>query len=397
MNTNTLRKIVAILLAILFVITLGTTNAWATEEEGGDGTGTDQPPVTPTFTDFSNATFSVTRDDISFYLNITGATLKKEDRRSYYLFLTNGNEEPNIRYSTSGYLDADLGKEAIYIRNEKESMGSYLTSRLEKAGDIYATIVEYDGEGYMSAIGTDKTAKDFHKVVVSKKKVTRPQPLPITQRMTGYFFKEHTTIFEWEMGGSNKDRKCNIKVGRVTDNNVLRAIKNGEKNCLSNLMNYAKNADAVYQTQLKADYSLDQRSIMNEFQGIDGAYYFVYFSLDTEKGKYYPVEDVMLYQCVKRNDLNDLLNYLDKNFAWNIEEAPEPSKPGNEIVVPPTKNNTVTNSNKPTGITGNMDNTKAGGTIPQTGSMPMITICILAVILLAGGFAYYQNRKYKGI
>ena len=44
-----------------------------------------------------------------------------------------------------------------------------------------------------------------------------------------------------------------------------------------------------------------------------------------------------------------------------------------------------------------MDNTKAGGTIPQTGSMPMITICILAVILLAGGFAYYQNRKYKGI
>ena len=65
MNTNTLRKILAILLAILFVITLGTTNVWATEgegtgNEGGTGTETEKKP---TFTDFSKATFSLTRDE----------------------------------------------------------------------------------------------------------------------------------------------------------------------------------------------------------------------------------------------------------------------------------------------------------------------------------------------
>lgn len=388
MNTNQERKIVGILLIIMLITALFTTSVWATEETEG----------TPTFTNFDNATFSITRDDAQFFFHITGATLKNEARRTYYLFLTNGSEEPVIEYTESGTLtvESNMGKAAIYLRSEKDSIGTYLTNRLEKAGDIYATIVEYDGEAYMNApSGSNK--RDFYKTVVTKKKVARPETLPITRRMTGYFFEDYSTIFEWEISG-NKNRNCNIKVGRVADNNVLKAIKNGDKNCLSNLMSYAKNATALYQTQLKTDYSLNQKSIMNEFQAVDGAYYFVYFSLDTESGKYYPIEDVMLYQCINKNNIRSLINYLDKDFAWNVEEDGNPNPaPANNIAINQNRTNTVTNSNKPTGITGNMDNTKAGGTIPQTGSIPMITIGILAAILLAGGFAYYQNRKYKGI
>jgi len=409
MNQNKLTKIVGLLLVVMLVLAVFTSNGFAANEVtknevatndvktigAGDTTKAEEGTVEATFTDFSNAKFSVTRDkDKNFIFNVTGTTLKQDTGRSYYLFLTNEKEEPEIKYRDSGYLNDDgIGKTCIYLRSNSSSIGSYLTDRLEKAGDIYVTIVEYDGSGYVNAIGTGANPKDFHKTVVTKKKLERPATLPLTNRMTGYFFEEYSTIFDWEIGG-NGERKCNIKVGRITDNNILRAIKNGEKNCLSNLMSYAKKTDALYQTQLKADYSLNQKSIIGQFPIVDGAYYFVYFSLDTENGKYYPIEDVMLYQGYWTN-VKFLCNYLDDRFVWNIEDENPPSAPANNIVVSTDK--PVTNSNKPTSVTGNIDNTKASGKIPQTGSIPTVALGILVVITLVGGVAYYQNRKYRGI
>lgn len=397
MNQNTWKKLAGILLAIMLITAIFATNVFATTDEtAGDGE-TGEETVTPTFTDFSNATFSITRDDVQFFFNTTGATLKQEERRVYYLFLTNGDEEPVIKYLDSGtFDDSGLGKTCVFLRKNKDDMTSFIRSRLEKSGDIYATILEYDGEGYMNA-GLDANKKDFYKTVVTKKKVARPATLPLTQRLTGYFFEDYTTLFDWEIGG-NSDKKCNIKIGRVTDNNVLRAIKNGDKNCLSNLLSYAKNADAVYQTKFKLDSSLKQESVIGKFSMVDKAYYFIYFSVDTENGKYYGVEDVMLYQGHWNESVRFLSNYLDKDFTWNIEdEGNSNPTPANNITIPSGNTNTVNNTNKPTGISGNMDNTKASGTIPQTGSIPMVTIGILSVIALVGGFAYYQNKKYKGI
>lgn len=77
--------------------------------------------------------------------------------------------------------------------------------------------------------------------------------------------------------------------------------------------------------------------------------------------------------------------------------------PQGNIVIPGTSNNTTngggstntnTAGNKPTGVTGNMDNTKASGKIPQTGANSTI-ILIVAGFAVAGGFCYYKYRKYN--
>lgn len=77
--------------------------------------------------------------------------------------------------------------------------------------------------------------------------------------------------------------------------------------------------------------------------------------------------------------------------------------PQGNIIIPGTSNNTTngggstntnTAGNKPTGVTGNMDNTKASGKIPQTGANSTI-ILIVAGFAVAGGFCYYKYRKYN--
>ena len=79
----------------------------------------------------------------------------------------------------------------------------------------------------------------------------------------------------------------------------------------------------------------------------------------------------------------------------------EENPPKGNITIPGANTNkttggstTNTAGNKPTGVTGNMDNTKAGGKIPQTGGNYTI-ILIVAGFAIAGGFCYYQYRKYN--
>lgn len=54
----------------------------------------------------------------------------------------------------------------------------------------------------------------------------------------------------------------------------------------------------------------------------------------------------------------------------------------------------VNGSNRPTNISGNLDNTKAPGTIPQTGT-DYVVLFIIAVFALVGWFAYRKYRKYN--
>lgn len=399
MNTNTLRKILAILLAILFVITLGTTNVWATEgegtgNEGGTGTETEKKP---TFTDFSKATFSLTRDEHKYNLEIKNVTLKTEEvSREYYIFMTNGEQKAPIKFDENGYLvTTGLGPEDYRsFRSNQVDVSTMASVRLAHVGDVYLTILEYDGK-YTATDGV--TPREKYKIVEGIK-LARPKLESLTQRITVFPSSTETVIYDAQ-NSYYGELKYTVKIGRVTDQQILRDIRDGKSDCLNNLLTYAKNQQPMISKSGLVGSPQKNAGLFQNGQFTHRAYYYGYFAVETENGKYYPLEDVMLFQAVNSTSAHGdfLYNYLDKNFAWDLEEAPEPSKPGNEIVVPPTKNNTVTNSNKPTGITGNMDNTKAGGTIPQTGSMPMITICILAVILLAGGFAYYQNRKYKGI
>ncbi len=387
-------KIIALL--ICFFIGLTANSVFATNTVATDDTTTDEKVEELTFTDFSKATYSLIRKDSSstIYLEIKNVDLKTDanSKREYIAFLTNGDEKAPIQYGTSGYLElGSLSTKAYcYLTSEKTDVSVHAGSKLALAGDIYLTIVEWN---YADAPeGT--TTREHYKTVVDRVKIKRPSQLALTQRIHSYFSSGNTSIINFENYQLGDDVQYHVKIGRVTDNDLLRSIKNSEANCLEDLLNYAKGASAVYETNLSKQQT---EGITKNFTIIDDAYYYAYISLDTENGTYYPIEDIMLYQGLvsSASNIYSLINYLDADFVWNLKE--ETPQTNNNITINQTTNTTNTTNNQPTSVTGNLDNTKAPGTIPQTGSMPFTTICILAIILGVGGVAYYHNRKYQGL
>ena len=87
-----------------------------------------------------------------------------------------------------------------------------------ESGDVYIWIVEVD--------------KQYHvpKVIVNGKKIERSQ-LPVGSRMKAYFFNDETSTYCYETYGSAA-RKVNLKIGKVTDVNILKAIRDGKSGCL---------------------------------------------------------------------------------------------------------------------------------------------------------------------
>lgn len=345
--------------------------------------------VEVTFTDFSNAKITINRvvEEDNYYLKIENVNFNFEEHQ-YMAFLTVGNEEPNFELDDTGF-KAENMEDYDYINSNNQDITGFANEKLLYAGDLYLTIVEYNFEDKLLDL---VPMKDRYKVVLNKKKITRPEQRKLTQRIRTSLFEDATNIINMETLSSKEDElKYNLKIGRVTDNEILKAIRDQKSNSLVDLLNYAKKSSAVYEATVQGSES---KGITRNFTIIDDAYYFVYVSLDTENGKYYPIEDIMLTQGVVSADLTIyyLANYLDPDFVWKIEE--NPSKPNNNIEI---GSNKVNNANKPTNVTGNLDNTKADGKLPQTGNLTATTVVILTTILIIGAVAYRKTRKYDEI
>ena len=110
----------------------------------------------------------------------------------------------------------------------------------------------------------------------------------------------------------------------------------------------------------------------------DKAYYFIYFELEDENGKYYPVEDVELYQASVSDRYVTLINHTDRNFVYNISEDTGPTNDGKDY-----PNNTV-------------DNTTTPEKIPQTG-LGITVIPIIVVLAIIAGTISYKVTKYRNI
>lgn len=304
-----------------------------------------------TWADTSKLEIKITRDEYNNsygYLNITGLDLERE----YYIYVSNGKVKPTV--PETGWIE-----NANFYHNGYENKMNYnINKYLEKNGDIYVWIYE----------SQSTEGKRVNKCIVEGEKVARPSQNKLGYRMNCYFFDDTTDTFLWEpydYGVSNRNIK--LKIGKVTDTSILRSIKNGETDCLSKLLTYAKSADSIYTGSVPLGNSA---TITNNINIVDDEYYYVYMVLDDENGKYYPVEDVSLYQgLVSESAGKNLFDYLDDNFKWNLSDE-----------------DTVTEPDK-TPTTPKDDSTIAPGKLPQTGvstfiiiSTIVISICITVVI-----------------
>lgn len=292
------------------------------------------------WTDPSNIKFTVTED---FYLKVTGL---KEDGK-YYGFISNGKIAPTV--PDTGWIE----NENLPVTNKP---GFSISKYLEKSGDIYVWIYETQ---------IVNNARQ-NKCIIEAQKIERPALKKIGTRMKCYFLNEETSTHLFEAYSYENARKINVKIGKVTDKSILRAIKNGETDCLQKLLDYAKNADSIYTGTVPLGRS---ESITNKLNLVNDEYYYVYMVLDDENGKYFPVEDVSLYQALTYEKdgktSKNLFDYLNDNFKWNL---------GNDDTT--------------------IDNTTATGKLPQTGASIVIYVAITLVIV-AGVIFAIKYKKYN--
>ncbi len=318
-----------------------------------------------TWTDTTNCKISIEGHATKYRkLKITG--LKEIEGHEYYVFITNSKEEPTLTVDKNGWVsNSDFFLVDISIEKY-----------LEKSGDIYFWICE-EQENY-------DTGKREQKFIFSKK-VERPAQNKLGLRIGLGLNVEETSVLLYEPHSDEIKRNVKVKIGQVTDNTVLKAIKNGDS---SKLLSYAKTDKGIYTKTMPVGKS---ESIMKELNLANKAYYYIYSVLDDENGIYYPVEDVSFVQAsvveiegvVHKSLLTDINIELKQDDSNKTE--PEQKEP----VSKPAVQNTSTKVEP-------KDDTVAKGRLPQTGEAYMILFSI--IILSFGAIIFvYQYNKYKGI
>lgn len=314
--------------------------------------------------DLSNAEFKWVQvyeyDNKYLNLEMKNATTIKEN--NYYVHLShNKDEQVNVLdYDNKNIWEKNLVTDKNLIYGVEELAA--------ENGDLYIWVCE-----------VDKTSK-VPKMLVSAKKIERLKQLPLGCRIKSYFFNEYTSTNIYEPLG-DETRKINVKIGNISDISILRAIKNGETDCMQKLLNYAKSNEGFHNVQISVG---NYDSIVSNLNLVNKEYYFVYMSVEDKDGKYYPIEDVSLYQALVSDSVGvNLFDYLDDKFTWNLDEG----QANNPTSQPEQEKEPVSNTG---------DKTTAPGKIPYTGKTTAIILFILAVIVL-GVYAYKRNNDLKGI
>lgn len=392
----TKEKILLLLIAIsMLVIAILPTTVQATEE------GKEK------WTDFSNAKIEIIGEPeknvsieeatkINYKVKISNATLNPQGE---YLVYFHYKDEEITSNKVLYHSHANIKKGAT----EATINPVWIAYFLQRNEDIYVSVLEKREE---------KT-----NLVVTAKKMQRPELLPkIGNRFQIYFTSNSTQTFFWapnvnEKNGFQIARNLKIKIGQVTDVEILKTIKQSKIKGLQELLTYAKKAkDYNYTGTIKYDGKVGiTESLTAKMNLTDGAYYFAYIELDDENGLYYPVEDIALYRA---KGTKDLVRYSDKEFVWEIaeetkkptdetskpednkeEQKPQPEQPKKDE--PKQNQKTPVDTNKVEKQEKTNDPTTAKGSLPQTGETAILLIaCAVAVL---AGIGYVKYRKYQDI
>ena len=326
------------------------------------------------WTDTTNWTYELKSENRNLHNTLNFSNVNFKENHRYTLLINNSDsgffDESGVVYET---VDTS-GDNCVYFAETGKS-GS-IDKWLEKSGDVYFQIVE----SYLPE-GSNKYAS---KVIYKKTKIERPT-YKLGTKTYSYFFDEYTSTYVYVPNAAS-DRKMNVKIGKVSDINILRSIKNQENGCMEKLLDYAKKEEGMYNGTLNIGRN---ESITSGLNLVNREYYFVYTVLDDENGKYYPIEDIGLYQAVVADSVGkNLFSSIDSQFVWNLPEATEPSEEGQNATA---EDNTVKPSedeNK-----GKTDGTESPNLGPQAGK----GIMALVVVAVVSGIVFISYRKYRNI
>ncbi len=226
---------------------------------------------------------------------------------------------------------------------------------------------------YILDTANDKNGQLKYKINTITVDKSEKKLFDLGSRFNFNFDKEKTTLICNECI-SNEGRKANIKIGNITDVNILKSIKNKENDALSKLLNYAKNDKGVLSTSFEYNNSDEEYSSIYSLYNnwTNNGYYYVYMQVDDENGKYMPIEDINLVQCKNTLSSWNLVDSNSKDFIWNInDDGKTPTAP-------------------------DKDDSTAKKPIPQTGETMIVVISIIGVLTIAI-ISIIKYRRYRDI
>lgn len=331
-----------------------------TEDPGTDNLGT---TTEGEWTDFSKAKFELKKDGISkAIVEISNVTPK--ENHTYYLFITSNSNKPSVNSTDDeNRISLTYDKDS---KTFKTSDTSKVAKYVELNQDLYATVLEKDGL-------TDNISSYGNKLVRFSESMYSDA---FHATFMTYNADQIVTNFTHE--GSN-NRKIQIKIGKITDTNILKKIKNKDTTGFSSLMTYAKSNSGLYDQTLNADsddsYAIEYNAGTGTSKGNDvinlkglqnEEYYYLYIKTTDENGKYTSNEAVTLAQAsVYDNGAWYMFFYGSSDFKW--------SEWGTDTV----------------------DDTVKPGILPKTGVGYAMFGGIVLVVALSGFIAYKKYRKYN--
>lgn len=334
------------------------------EQPTKDTTPTDEQ-LDEEWTDFSNAKYELVRQGyVGVGLEISGVNHKEDSR--YYLYITSSKDKPditNLDYSEKTKIDVIYNEEKNKLISGNPDA---IAEKVELNQELYATIIE------------KRNGKE--NVVTYGNKLNRFAEPQYSDAFSATFVSNSIDqiITNFTHSGKNS-RKIEIKVGKVTDINILKKIKNQDSTGFSELLKFAKSSSGIYNQKLNSNGSSrigyesgDKNTIIDLKSLEDEQYYFLYVKTDDENGKYISNEAVTLGQAtvITDSDYWSIFPYDSDDFKWaDFGDA----------------------------VNGESDDTKSPDILPFAGNETIILATIGIVLASIGISSYYKYKKYKGI
>ena len=322
-------------------------------------------------TDFSNAKIEIKKDGYADAIVEISEVTVKEDH-SYYLFITNDNTEPVL--DTTNETKGSVSH-FNYNSTDKVLRSLNVTNYVERAEDIYIWVLEtYLDENYQKYVTFE----------VKGYKAEKPEEPKYTDAFSSTFLTtDKAQLVTNFYHNTSNNRKVQIKIGKITDTEILKKIKEQNASGFSDLLSFSKNDAGIYDKVLDAnkDSGRIEYNTTSEGNGHEiklnnlsnDAYYYLYMKPTDENGTYTSPEAITLAQVIVHDDGTWAMFFYGSNdFKWaDFGNVPAPTPGG--------------------------DNTTAPGKIPQTGDIITIVISVVALFGVVAVVTIKKNKNLKGI
>lgn len=272
-----------------------------------------------------------------------GGTLPQTDDGAGTTTTTEGSYKALFKSEDDSFINVKLvveglptGKDYRYVVDTNPTASfenGYPQLQATESGAYQATgaekdLIQLNSDLYIHIFNTDTEHTKLADIKVEK---------PSFNKLNYFYSASHSThnnsqflfTVPYRLDTDTMKRNIHLKIGKITDSDILRSIKNSESEGFAKLKTFAKNdSSPLYdknQTANVFDGYTTPEAIIPGTSLADGAYYYLYAELDDENGKYIPLESITLTKASVYPTLNyDWYLFFYGDDKFNLDGLDNP-------------------------------------------------------------------------